>query len=172
MLASALAIASNGLFAGDQYVDESGYAVSGYDVVEFFSLPQSAIGEEQPEAVPGKKTITADYNGAKWAFSSEKNREVFLANPARFAPQYDGHCAYGVSKGGKVPANPNLWRITDDKLYLNINPPVVSFFEEDISGTLSRAERKWKKLESKSASSKSWKVLKANDGTYTMESPL
>jgi hypothetical protein len=33
---------------------------------------------------------------------------------------YDARCAYGVSRGGKVPGNPNLWRIVDDKLYLNI----------------------------------------------------
>lgn len=171
ILASALAMASNFLYAGEQYVDESGYAVSGYDVVAFFNLPQSSIGEKQQEAVPGKKAITAEFNGAKWAFSSVENRDAFLASPAKYAPQFDGHCAYGVSQGGKVPANPNLWRITDNKLYLNINPPVVSFFEEDIPGHLVAATGNWTKLEDQSASGKSWKSLKANDGTYTMESP-
>ena len=145
--------------------------MSGYDVVAFFGLSQSAIGKQQPEAVPGKKAITAEYNGAKWAFSSEENRDTFLANPAAYAPQFDGHCAYGVAQGGKVPANPNLWRITDNKLYLNINPPVVGFFEEDIAGNLSSAAGNWPGLESQAASAKSWKALKANDGTYSMESP-
>ncbi len=171
LLASALTMASSLLYAGDQYVDESGYAVSGYDVVAFFNLAQSAVGQKQPEAVPGKKAITAEYNGAKWAFSTAENRDAFLASPAKFAPQFDGHCAYGVSQGGKVPANPNLWRITDNKLYLNINPPVVGFFEEDIPGHLSAAAGNWTKLEGEAASSKSWKALKANNGTYTMESP-
>jgi len=113
------------------------------------------------------------FNGATWAFSSEANRDLFVANPEKYAPQYDGHCAYGVSQGGKVPANPNLWRIVDDKLYVNINPAVVGFFEEDIPGLLKVAETNWgEKLESEKASDRSWKALKANNGTYSTESPL
>jgi len=97
ILASALAMTSNMALAGDQYVDESGYAVSGYDVVAFYSLEQSPIGSAQPEAVPGKKSITAEHNGATWAFSTEENRDKFLADPSKYAPEYDGHCAYGTN---------------------------------------------------------------------------
>lgn len=159
--------------AGPQYVDESGYAVSGYDVVAYHSLKQAEVGQSQPEAVPGKKDITAEFNGAKWAFSSEANRDTFLANPEKYAPQFDGHCAYGISQGGKVPANPNLWRIIDDKLYININPAVVGFFEEDIPGLLKVGNEKWEaELEAVEASTRSWKEMKANDGTYSTESPL
>lgn len=171
-LASALTLSSGFLIAGEQYVDESGYAVSGYDVVAFFNLQQAPVGEQQPEAVPGKKAVAATWNGAKWAFSSEENRDLFLANPAKYAPQFDGHCAYGVAQGGKVPANPNLWRITDDKLYLNINPPVVGFFEENVAGNIQKADSNWTNLEATAASSKSWKALTANNGTYSTESPL
>lgn len=168
-----LSLACTLAYAGPQYVDESGYAASGYDVVAYHGLKQVEVGQKQPEAIPGKKDITAEFNGAKWAFSSVENRDMFLANPEKFAPQYDGHCAYGVSQGGKVPANPNLWRIIDEKLYVNINPAVVGFFEEDIPGLLKAAETNWDdKLESKSASDRSWKELKANDGTYSTESPL
>ena len=170
---AALALACTFAHAGPQYVDETGYAVSGYDVVAYHGLKQVEIGQQQPEAVPGKKDITAEFNGATWAFSSEENRDLFVANPEKYAPPYDGHCAYGVSQGGKVPANPNLWRIVDDKLYVNINPAVVGFFEEDIPGLLKVAETNWEsKLESEKASEKSWKTLTANDGTYSTESPL
>lgn len=160
-------------YAGPQYVDESGYALSGYDPVAYHSLEQAPVGEKQPEAVPGKKAITAEFNGATWAFSTTDNRDTFLANPEKYAPQFDGHCAYGISQGGKVPANPNLWRIIDEKLYVNINPAVVGFFEEDIPGLLTAGEEKWKaELEAVEASDRSWKEMKANDGTYSTESPL
>ena len=172
ILASAMMMASNMALAGDQYVDESGFAASGYDVVAFFGLSQSPVGSQQPEAVPGKKAITAEYNGAKWAFSSEENRDKFIANPATYAPQYDGHCAYGIAQGGKVPANPNLWRIVDDKLYLNINPPVVGFWEEDITGFIKTGVENWATAESAPASDRSWKAINANDGTYSTEAPL
>lgn len=138
--------------AGEQYVDETGYAVSGHDVVAYFELEQSPVGTPQPEAVPGRKDITAEYNGAKWAFSTEENRDKFLANPEKYAPVFDGHCAYGVAKGGKVPANPNLWRIVDGKLYLNITKNVVGFWEEDIPGNISEAQTNWSGIEGNPAS--------------------
>ncbi|KEJ89779.1 YHS domain-containing (seleno)protein [Sulfitobacter donghicola] len=139
-------------FAGDQFVDETGFAVSGYDVVAYFSLPQNALGQQQTAPVEGNKSITAEHNGATFAFSTEANREAFLANPTKYAPQYDGHCAYGVAKGGKVPGNPTLWRIVDDKLYLNITKNVVGFWEEDIPGNIELSTENWPSLDPKPAS--------------------
>ena len=138
--------------AGPQFVDETGFAVSGYDVVSYRALDQSPVGQHQPEPLPGRASITAEYNGATFAFASEENRAAFLQDPARYAPQYDGHCAYGVSKGGKVPGNPTLWRIVDDRLYLNITENVVSFWEEDIPGNISLAEGNWPGIEAGAAS--------------------
>lgn len=138
--------------AGDQYVDSSGYAVSGYDVVAYFDLEQNPVGSAQPKAVRGNAAYTAEHNGAKWAFSSAENRDKFVANPEQYTPQFDGHCAFGVAKGGKVPANPHLWRIVDGKLYLNITKNVVGFWEEDIQGNISTASTNWSTLEADNAS--------------------
>lgn len=139
-------------FAGDQFVDKTGFAVSGYDVVSYFDLEQSNVGTPQQSPLPGSAAITASYNGATFAFSTEANRDKFTANPAAFAPQYDGHCAYGVAQGGKVPGNPTLWRIVDGKLYLNITKNVVGFWEADIPGNLKTSEANWGGLEGKAAS--------------------
>jgi YHS domain-containing protein len=151
-VAAALTLAAPA-FAGDQYIDGTGFAVSGYDVVAYRGLDQVAVGQSQPAPVRGRADITAEYNGATWAFSSEENRDKFQENPAFYAPQYDGHCAYGVSKGGKVPANPNLWRIVGDKLYLNITDVVVGFWEEDVPGNINLAEGNWPGIEPDGASS-------------------
>ena len=152
VLAAGTALASAGALAGEQYVDGTGFAASGYDVVAYQSLAQNPVGSAQPAAVPGDSAITAEYNGATWAFSSEENRDRFVADPDAFAPAYDGHCAYGISQGGKVPANPHLWRIVDGQLYLNINQTVVGFFEEDIPGNIEQAETNWGGLEGDPAS--------------------
>ncbi len=138
--------------AGEQFVDKTGFAVSGYDVVSYFDLPQSKIGAAQKAPLAGKSSLTAEYNGAVFAFSSAENRTRFLADPAKFAPQYDGHCAYGVAQGGKVPGNPTLWRIVDGKLYLNITKNVVGFWESDIPGNIQTAEGNWGGLEPQNAS--------------------
>jgi len=153
ILAAAFLGATSGLaLAGEQYVDGTGYAVSGYDVVSYFDLPQSTVGQPQQSPAEGNVAITADYNGATFAFSTEANRDRFLADPEHFVPRFDGHCAYGVSKGGKVPGNPTLWRIVDDKLYLNITKSVVGFWEEDIPGNIELATGMWPGIEGEAAS--------------------
>lgn len=141
-------------FAGPQYIDNTSFAVSGYDVVAYFDLKQAAVGETQPLGIPGNSKYTAEYNGSTFAFATPENREKFLADPAKYAPQFDGHCAYGVAQGGKVPGNPNLWRIVDGKLYLNITKNVVGFWEEDISGNISKGDNNWSGLEAKDASTR------------------
>lgn len=154
MVTAAFSVAmATAVFAGEQYVDGTGYAVSGYDVVSYFDLPQSEVGTPQASPMKGRKAFTAEYNGVTFAFASAANRDRFLTAPATFAPQYDGHCAYGVAKGGKVPGNPNLWRIVDGKLYLNITKNVVSFWEEDIPGNITLAEGNWTGIEANAASS-------------------
>ena len=173
LLASALSVLTLGAAqAGEQYVDETGYALSGYDPVAYFEMTQAAVGSKQPQAMPGKAGITAEYNGAVWAFATEAHRAAFLADPAKYVPAYDGHCAYGIAQGGKVPGNPNLWRIVDGKLYLNITPTVVGFWEKDIAGNLAKAEDNWAAKEAAPASTKSWKAIDDNKGTYTVSAPL
>ena len=163
---------STSAFAGQQYVDESGYAVSGYDVVAYHSLPSVAVGQSAPAAVKGNTKHVVEYNGAKWAFSSADNAAKFKANPAKYAPIYDGHCAYGLAQGGKVPANPNLWRIVDGKLYLNITPTVVGFWEKDIKGFIVKADKNWKKKESAAASTRKWTSINDNNGTFKGSAPI
>lgn len=152
LTAAALSFAASGALAGEQYLDKTGYAVSGYDVVAYHSLEQAPVGQPQPAAIPGAQEFKADYNGATWLFASAANRDAFKADPEKYAPLYDGHCAYGISRGGKVPANPNLWRIVDGKLYLNITRQVVQFWEGDVPGNIDTAETKWASLEAKPAS--------------------
>jgi hypothetical protein len=140
-LAFLAALAGN-VFAGPQYIDGTGYAVSGYDVVAYFNGGPK----------PGSKEFTVTHNGAKFAFLSAANRDLFQANPGKYTPAYDGHCAFGVAQGGKVPGNPKLWKIVGGKLYLNITQSVQEDWEADIPGNLEKSTANWKKLASKSAS--------------------
>ena len=168
----AVALMSGTAFAGQQYVDESGYAASGYDVVAYHSLKQVPVGQSQPRAVKGSTSHVVEYNGAKWAFSTAENAATFKANPAKYAPLYDGHCAYGIAQGGKVPGNPNLWRILDGKLYLNITPTVVGFWEKDVPGFIKKANKNWKGAEKKAASTRKWTSINDNKKTFEGSAPV
>ncbi len=173
VLAAAISLAGAGVaMAGPQYVDETGYALSGYDPVAYFSLEQAPLDQPQPAAVPGRADITTDWNGATWAFATEANRDRFIADPEAYAPAYDGHCAYGVAKGGKVPANPNLWRIVDGRLYVNITPTIVGFWSADVDGNIRAADGNWSGIETDAASGKSWTTLDDNAGTYETLAPI
>lgn len=149
--ATALVLSTGVALAGEQYVDPTGFAISGYDVVSYWSLEQAPVGEAQPAPAVGNPAYTAEFNGATWAFSSAANRDLFLEDPARYVPAYDGHCAYGVALEGKVPGNPLLWRIVDDTLFLNITSQVVQFWEADIPGFVDKSETNWTPLEPKPA---------------------
>lgn len=110
-------------------------ALEGYDTVAYFVAG---------EAMPGDPKITADWLGAEWHFTSENNRELFLADPVRYAPQYGGHCADGLAYDAHVATNidPKSWRIIDDKLYISYDPVSASEFDT-IPDLIERADANW-----------------------------
>ena len=111
-----------------------GVAVGGYDPVAYFT-------EDKP--VKGNEDITAEYKGATWRFASAANRETFLADPERYAPQYGGYCAFAVSSGYTAKSDPEAWRIVDGKLYLNYSKGVQKRWSQDIPGHISKADSNW-----------------------------
>ena len=153
--------------AGEQYVDASGFAASGYDVVAYVDLGQAPVGQAQPAPTPGRADITAEWNGASWAFATEENRDRFLADPAAYAPAYDGHCAFGVAKGGKVPGDPQLWRVVDGVLYLNLQKSVQEMWLADIPGNIDDADANWSGIEDGPASDRPVPELGAGTAPIT-----
>jgi YHS domain-containing protein len=134
--------------AGESYVDSTRFAVSGYDVVAYFGLTASPGPRV---AVPGNRKFTASWNGATYAFASAENRDKFQADPARYAPQFDGHCAWAAGQGYKAPASPNVWRIVEGKLYLNYSHAIRQKWESGTQGQISAGVANWRKLDSQPA---------------------
>lgn len=117
--------------------DRSGLALKGYDPVAYFTAGKPT---------PGKPEFTAVHEGATYRFASAENLAAFQKDPARYAPQYGGWCAYGVAKGGKFDVDPQVWKVVDGKLYLNFNPGVGRTWSQDIPGYLKRSEAEWPKI--------------------------
>lgn len=84
-------------------------AISGYDAVAYFTLQK---------ATPGKDSISYSWKGEMWHFVSAQHRELFMKNPEKYAPQFNGFCANGLSDGHIIEADPENWRIIEGKLYL------------------------------------------------------
>ena len=96
-------------------VDENKVTLAGHDAVAYFT---------ENAAVKGKAEITTIYNNAIYRFSSVKNRELFTANPTKYAPQYGGFCAFGISKEKKFAVDGKAFEVVDGKLYVLKNAGV------------------------------------------------
>jgi YHS domain-containing protein len=126
------------LFAGPALAgtinDVDGVTIKGYDPVAYFA---------ENRAVPGNAAFTAQYEGATFRFASAEHRDLFLAAPEKYVPQYGGFCAYGTSQGYKAVIDPQAFSIVDGKLYLNYDQSVRANWVKDIPGYVSQADKRW-----------------------------
>jgi YHS domain-containing protein len=112
-------------------------AIEGTDPVAYFT-------EGKP--VAGSSEFEHDWMGATWRFASAKNRDLFAADPEKYAPQYGGYCAWAVSQGYTAKIDPEAWSIVDDKLYLNYSKDVQTQWSQDIPGNITKGDANWPKL--------------------------
>lgn len=120
--------------------DTSGIALQGYDAVAYFA-------DGTPEK--GKPEFKIQHDGATYYFTSAEHLKKFKDSPASYLPQYGGFCAMGASLGKKFEGDPNVWRIVDQKLYLNVNPDTGVRWGKDVPGNISRANENWPDIKAK-----------------------
>jgi YHS domain-containing protein len=118
------------------FSNESG-AIKGYDPVAFFT---------DSKAVKGTKEFSHEWYGATWHFATKKNKDLFVANPEKYAPQYGGYCAYGTADGHKAPTETDTWTIVDSKLYFNYNQNVKVAWNKDQANLIKKADEQWPKI--------------------------
>lgn len=116
----------------------SNTALQGYDPVAYFT-------DGQP--VKGSKEFSTEYNGATFQFASAANRDTFLADPAAYAPQYGGYCAWAMADGKYAKGDAKYWKIVDGKLYLNYNAGIQKKWNADIPGFIEKADTQWQDLQ-------------------------
>lgn len=112
----------------------SSQAIGGYDAVAYFV---------ENAAVTGSVEFQHEWQGTVWNFKNKENLTLFQANPEKYAPQYGGHCAFAVGQGFTAGADPQVWSIVDDKLYLNINTDAQADWKKDQVNLISSANTNW-----------------------------
>ncbi len=118
------------------YSNKSG-AIRGTDSVAYFSL------QPGDKSVKGSDAHSYQWKGADWKFATAENRNLFIATPEKYAPQYGGYCAFAVSHNFTKSTKPDVWRIFDDKLYLNFNRRANKKWAKDIPGSITRGDTHW-----------------------------
>ena len=136
---------SANVFAGDWHTNKAGLVLDGYDAVAYQTMNK---------AVKGIGKHSAEYEGGKFIFASAENQETFEADPAKYAPKYNGYCAFAMAtKGAKVPANADTFKMYNGELLVFFNDMYEgSKFNTIVpwnggeSGFYSQAEGNWKKI--------------------------
>ncbi len=81
----------------------------GNDAVAYFT-------EGKP--VPGDPALRSIYDGDTYRFASARNKQMFDADPAKFAPAYAGFCASGAPYALKANIGARVHTIYKGRLYL------------------------------------------------------
>lgn len=112
-----------------------GVAIMGYDPVAYFT-------EGRPRK--GSKDFTYEWLGTPWYFASAEHRDLFIGDPAKYAPQYGGYCVGEVAySGATVNIDPEAWRIINGKLYLSYDKGFANEFESHPDEYLIKADANW-----------------------------
>ncbi len=114
--------------------ERRGVAIRGTDPVAYFTEGEPRDGEAE---------FSHEWNGAEWRFASAENRDQFIADPERYAPQYGGYCAWAVANGYTASTVPEAWHIVDGKLYLNYSLGVRKQWLQDIPGNVRKGDANW-----------------------------
>jgi YHS domain-containing protein len=113
---------------------ETPLAIQGYDPVAYFTdgKPTRGIPEYEYE-----------WDEHRYRFASSEHRELFKADPVRYAPQFGNYCAMALSQGKIVVANPENWLVSDNKLYVfgSPAPKGPELFKKDIADNITKANQ-------------------------------
>jgi hypothetical protein len=107
-------------------------AIQGYDPVAYFT-------DGRP--TPGLPEYEYQWDEHRYRFASAEHRDLFKADPVRYAPQFGNYCAMALALGKIVVANPQHWLVTDNKLYVfgSPAPKGPELFRKDLTANISKA---------------------------------
>jgi YHS domain-containing protein len=115
-------------------VDKNGVILKGYDPVAYF---------KQSQAVKGNPKYSSKYGGATYYFASGEDKAEFDKTPAKYAPQYGGFCANGMSKHKLSDIDPNAFFIYKGKLYVCTGAPELKEFSAKPDVSIQAADKNW-----------------------------
>jgi len=138
---AALLLAGSSAWAdGEVNVDTSGLALKGYDPVAYVMDGKPTMGSAE---------FTATQGDATYHFASANHRDMFLASPEKFTPQFGGYCSYGTTLSKKVDIDPMQFSVAGGKLYLNSSAQAQSLWLKDEPANITKAKDAWMQIEHK-----------------------
>jgi YHS domain-containing protein len=111
--------------------------LKGYDPVAYFTLSTPTPGLAEYQYV---------YDGVRYHFANARHRDMFKANPERYAPQFGGACANNMANGVRRESDPTIWVIVNDKLYVFAGAAGADRFRREGETAALKASTNWRTL--------------------------
>jgi YHS domain-containing protein len=118
-------------------------AVNGYDLVSY---------QTGKRPLRDNGHFVSVHDGVSFLFVNEENKATFDRNPDKYLPAYGGYCAFGVAVGKKFVGDPEVWRIIDGRLYLNLDENIQDQWLKDVPGRIKTADKNWTEIRDKAPS--------------------
>lgn len=110
-------------------------AIKGYDPVAYFTGGKPARGLAEFEY---------EWDEQRYRFASAEHRDMFKADPVRYAPQFANFCAVALARGEIYEGQPEHWLVSDGKLYLFAKATGVDMFRRHLRENVSKAaDNRW-----------------------------
>jgi YHS domain-containing protein len=109
----------------------------GFDPVAYFTAGQPTRG---------KHTLPATYAGRTYYFASEDDRKAFVANPAKYEPQYGGFCSNGAAYNVKLGSDPTQFVVREGRLFIFGDIMGKEFWLLDPETNIKHADSFWPTL--------------------------
>jgi|SRR4051812_36419047 hypothetical protein len=109
-------------------------AIEGYDPVAYFT---------DGKPTRGTPDFEFQWDEHTYRFASAQHRDLFQADPVRYAPQFGNYCAMALALGKIVKSDPENWLISDNKLYVfgSPAPKGPELFQKDLAGNIFKANQ-------------------------------
>ncbi|WP_339794337.1 YHS domain-containing (seleno)protein [uncultured Imperialibacter sp.] len=108
-------------------------ALGGYDVTTYF---KGALEKGEP-------AYSTEAYEVNWYFSSQANMNEFQGNPEKYLPQFGGYCTKAVSTGFAAPADPTVYTLHNDQLYIFSDAAVKQAFLENPATIIAACDSQW-----------------------------
>ena len=129
-----LSVASSALATAvkSNAAEKAPLAIKGYDPVAYFTDGKPTRGLPEFEY---------EWDEHRYRFFRAEHREVFKADPVRYAPQFADFCAMSLAQREIVEADPENWLISEGKLYLFGKSIGPDLFQKDLAANVARANQ-------------------------------
>lgn len=115
----------------------TGIGIYGWDPVSYFTESAPQQGQGQYEYI---------WKNVPWYFATAANRDIFKSAPEIYAPQFGGHGAMGVARGYVSDADPTIYVMFKQRLYLFYSASSREAFLLAPDEAAIEAEARWPEL--------------------------